>query len=447
MIITSFLLVSVSLINADLTCKDQNGNPVDFFMSYKLPKDSKNKEIQGIKEGFAFFYLDGNVKSLMPSKHDLRDENQAIAHTLNQIYKAKNNLTMARVMWNDELPHSAEHHDESKEKSDEKDKTKESKTKKPSISNKVFKIINKKVSEVKKIAKREAERKTVAKKPTVKKLSSKKESTKKTLSKKKSNEVIDKDSSDKNKTSGINSSKYAHAKGTLAFDKESGFYLIHSIPGFPPVSNYSYPNSGTNYGQSILCITVKFSQVDEIAKQLYFDRPQVYNGYLPTSLVSKVPYFSKVLAGEYQKDKSKTSSVTEIKSRNNVVFKSFAKTAAFKNDLYDGLVAPTLKTGLIVETWRRGKEVELNCSVEHPISDVRTFSVIKTSTFTYTQDHSKLAISADKNKPYVCIGDINRMTTQYTRGGGTTCLMDIYIWKQYYSIPKNITSCDTNGNN
>lgn len=29
--------------------------------------------------------------------------------------------------------------------------------------------------------------------------------------------------------------------------------------------------------------------------------------------------------------------------------------------------------------------------------------------FTETKDHSKLAISGDPNKPYVCIGDINRM--------------------------------------
>ena len=36
-------------------------------------------------------------------------------------------------------------------------------------------------------------------------------------------------------------------------------------------------------------------------------------------------------------------------------------------------------------------------------------------------DHAKWAISLDKKKPFICVGDINRMETQRHRAGGTAC--------------------------
>jgi hypothetical protein len=47
-------------------------------------------------------------------------------------------------------------------------------------------------------------------------------------------------------------------------------------------------------------------------------------------------------------------------------------------------------------------------------------------TFKETQDHSKWAIadasSGSPPRPFVCIGGINRMTSQFTRGGSTFCV-------------------------
>ena len=61
--------------------------------------------------------------------------------------------------------------------------------------------------------------------------------------------------------------------------------------------------------------------------------------------------------------------------------------------------------------------------------------------FTTTHDHSKWAISLDKKKPYVCIGDINRMESQRKRAGGTACFILPTVWKTFKRSVKNIESC------
>lgn len=50
-----------------------------------------------------------------------------------------------------------------------------------------------------------------------------------------------------------------HTKGVVVGDSVSGFWLVHSVPHYPPESGnnaYAYPKTGTVYGQSFLCITM-----------------------------------------------------------------------------------------------------------------------------------------------------------------------------------------------
>lgn len=47
-------------------------------------------------------------------------------------------------------------------------------------------------------------------------------------------------------------------------------------------------------------------------------------------------------------------------------FKSFAKTRHFGRDLYEDLVAPTLRSDLNVETWQHGTgNLASNCTLSH----------------------------------------------------------------------------------
>ncbi|XP_062610704.1 deoxyribonuclease-2-alpha-like [Saccostrea cucullata] len=66
--------------------------------------------------------------------------------------------------------------------------------------------------------------------------------------------------------------KYGHTKGAYAFDDESGFWMISSIPKFPQPKNigYLYGESQLEYGQTVLCVTVRFTllQTMNIYKEL-----------------------------------------------------------------------------------------------------------------------------------------------------------------------------------
>ena len=52
----------------------------------------------------------------------------------------------------------------------------------------------------------------------------------------------------------------------------------------------------------------------------------------------------------------------------------------------------------------------------------------------YTKDHAKWAVSAEPN--WICVGDINRQTSQEKRGGGTIRFEDQDLWEQLSKIDK-----------
>lgn len=54
--------------------------------------------------------------------------------------------------------------------------------------------------------------------------------------------------------------------GLLLWNKVQGFWLIHSIPQFPPTpeEGYGYPPTGRRNGQTGICITFKYNQYEAI---------------------------------------------------------------------------------------------------------------------------------------------------------------------------------------
>ncbi|KHJ80091.1 deoxyribonuclease-2 domain protein [Oesophagostomum dentatum] len=196
----------------------------------------------------------------------------------------------------------------------------------------------------------------------------------------------------------------------MFFDETSGVWLIHSVPKFPPPDHYEYPASGHDYGQTMLCLSFNYAALSNIATQLYYNKPNIYSSQLPTKIAADYPVLSQVIAGKYKQGEPYSSTVT-LNTINGQKFTSFAKTNQFNNDLYDGLVAPALQSDLIAETWRRGSEVPLSCSTTYHTNDALQIQVGTTSEFKYTKDHSKMARSTDPTKPWVCIGDINRMVS------------------------------------
>ena len=107
------------------------------------------------------------------------------------------------------------------------------------------------------------------------------------------------------------------------------------------------------------------------------------------------------------------SHVTRLQSSEGNEFISFAKYTKYYKDLYFQLVAPTLQSNLLTETWQHINKENINstCNTTYTVEDIRSISINADGlddpvTFSDYHDHSKFAIG--KEDPYVCIGDINR---------------------------------------
>jgi deoxyribonuclease II len=84
-----------------------------------------------------------------------------------------------------------------------------------------------------------------------------------------------------------------HTKGVVVFDKADGFWLVHSVPKFPPhpaTDPFGYPSTGEKFGQSFLCISVSTPQTaDLIGLQFLYNHPFVYSVNFPDWAAGNYP--------------------------------------------------------------------------------------------------------------------------------------------------------------
>ncbi|KAG1660874.1 Deoxyribonuclease-2-alpha [Nymphon striatum] len=274
------------------------------------------------------------------------------------------------------------------------------------------------------------------------------------------------------KPSGSWTEDFGHTKGFLAADNNTGFYVTHSVPKFPPAvaNGYGYPHSGEKYGQAAMCISIKSDQVDKIGQyiviffhfinfnannkpkkyvgslgaQIRINEPWVYDHNMPADLKANYPNLYKAMIQEVPDHDSRVSSFS---SANGTIFTSFAKSGDYGKDLYASLVAQKLETDIQTETWWihcDQNRLNASCDTDYKVYNVENlnYDVVDVS-FTNYNDHSKFVVSVHSQKPWVCVGDINRATTQFRRGGGTTCLKDLSIWKSYHNIVTKTDDCDS----
>eukprot|EP01132_Coremiostelium_polycephalum_P005337 gene5337-6657_t len=371
LILVTFLLffiisvvVTESKIESEITCLDENGKAVDWWVIQKLPTLTGTDG--RFLKGLAYAYADKNSESLNLTDKWLDDHSNALGYTLNQIYDNRNSDDLMWLMYNDQPPES-------------------------------------KVS-----------------------------------------------------------SDYAHSKGVLALTNKTGFWLIHSTPRFPLVpsdseNTYHFPSNEVRNGQSYLCISFDSKEsLDTISRKLFINRPYIYNYKIPTGFPLKTTDIEKLLMGGFES--LPTGETSELKSRDGLQFKVFAKNKEWNQDLYESLLQSSIKQDMIITTWRLGAGYTIMptfCQPKYTWDSVNSLQLKITHdagvmyTWRYTKDHSKWAISLDDDNQehYVCIGDINRMYSQFKRGGGTACFINNKLWQSYFNLVSNADFCTVDDRN
>uniref|UniRef100_A0A3Q0S5Y7 deoxyribonuclease II n=1 Tax=Amphilophus citrinellus TaxID=61819 RepID=A0A3Q0S5Y7_AMPCI len=91
-----------AVCSAEISCKNEEGEPVDWFIIYKLPRYVNGD----IGSGVEYMYLDSSKESWEMSKYMINSSQGAIANTLNQLYMGKEYKfnTSVYALYNDAPP-------------------------------------------------------------------------------------------------------------------------------------------------------------------------------------------------------------------------------------------------------------------------------------------------------------------------------------------------------
>ena len=250
---------------------------------------------------------------------------------------------------------------------------------------------------------------------------------------------------------GTASSSYGHSKGLVAIDASgsgSGFWLTHSTPHFPASSGsaeFYFPQTEIKYGQTFLCMKLSDKDtIENIGAHLQLIKPFVYLTRMDLSQLSDYPNILNVLNGNWTKENA--THVGEM-SVGGLKMTTLSKNTAWNNALWGALVAPHFEQHLVVQSWIRGYAEGAYCPPNH------TYEVVDTLTlrmpdgngtvqyWTEGSDHAKWAISSTDGSSLVCVGDINRMTSQFKRGGGAVCFESPVLHSQLSDVVNSTTSC------
>ncbi|KAL7396339.1 hypothetical protein ABVT39_004511 [Epinephelus coioides] len=330
------MLLCCTVCSSTMSCKNEAGEPVDWFVIYKLPK------IGEVGSGVDYMYLDSSVGSWQMSKFMVNTSEGAMGNTLKQLYmgQAYKSNSSVYALYNDGPP--------------------------------ILEYIK----------------------------------------------------------------GYGHTKGVLLFDHSQGFWISHSIPHFPsfPERGYLYPSSGKVNGQTALCMTYQYDQFLQIAKQMAYLYPRVYNCSVPVAFLADLPQLAQLCEGS-KPPLASDKRVEQLFSVEGEKFASFVKSERFVDDIYTGWVAQALGANLLVESWQtQGHELPSNCSLPKHTMNIKRIRLPGLAPFLSRHDHSKWCVSQAYEDQVTCLGDLNREEAQMWRGGGLVCTFNPLIYKAFRQV-------------
>lgn len=225
----------------------------------------------------------------------------------------------------------------------------------------------------------------------------------------------------------ISTNNDGHCKGIIAWNNKNISWLVHSVPDFPQYFDGNdiskIHESKKTYGQSFACVMIPYDEntITKIKNQIHIMNANIFisNCY-----------------EEYREEFKKNDKHKKIQNTMNINknIHHIAKSKKFNADLYeDYLMKEFCKNAnnahCICQTWIRGykyPESEIVKNVNSVEWNPTVFNNIK---YDLNKDHSKWCISQSSSHKWVCVGDVNRMTSQKTRGGGGFVIMDNTLHK------------------
>lgn len=238
---------------------------------------------------------------------------------------------------------------------------------------------------------------------------------------------------------GTTSSSKAHSKGVLAYNDVSyvGFFVDHSMPKFPAFNgftiNTTIDSSETIYGQHAFCLTLDDSILSDLVSKLLPIRPYMYaTNFNNPNVINNLLSTGDIAAPDY----------TDLFTYKNITLNSTQMRFIFKNGKVNGSIFEDglnnmLGSPILAETWGRPLQAPW-CGTPY-VGNINYIQFNTQVNWKETQDHSKWAYAVNNN--FVCFGDMNRMTSQWTRGGAFYCLNSAPLKQAMVSITGQTQAC------
>uniref|UniRef100_A0A3B3CFY6 Deoxyribonuclease-2-alpha n=1 Tax=Oryzias melastigma TaxID=30732 RepID=A0A3B3CFY6_ORYME len=237
------------------------------------------------------------------------------------------------------------------------------------------------------------------------------------------------------------SSSYGHSKGVVMLDRQTGVWLSHSTPQFPAYQSQNFwPESGNKNAQTFMCITFPYAQFKEIGLQLKYIHPYSFDSHFSTTFHEELRCVAQRSCYPKKEPWFKVGQLTSMGGRS---FLSFAKYTRFKDDLYSGLITNELPSNLFVKSWGKMRDpLASNCSssIPHHVYNVKSVK-LQNDKFDNMVDHSKWCVTSDES--WTCVADMNRETSQMSRGGGALCMSSNNVGRAFRSMISEYEPCKT----
>ena len=220
--------------------------------------------------------------------------------------------------------------------------------------------------------------------------------------------------------------------------------ILHSFPSFPNISSSNYGNYHSvtldinnpqmMYGQDMLCVTLNPTDLFRVAGLMSITLPNVF-AHRVTQPNSNITLLinNKTISSAY------AYSGYNYKTPNGFNFTYFSKSASAGYDIYEKEISPFYSDGMYCETWGRPYEPDF-CPPEYKYRNLNIDEIrIGKYWWTSYNDHSKWSIGI--SVPFVCFTDMNRMESQWVRGGGALCTINPALHEYFKSITLKYDSC------
>jgi deoxyribonuclease-2 len=224
----------------------------------------------------------------------------------------------------------------------------------------------------------------------------------------------------------VHGTTHGHCKGIITWNTVTKrlSWLVHSVPHFPQtfklnekgqaeLSNIEHAEE--LFAQSFIYIEIDYEngKLHDILEQVYHMQPHIYLSNTVDKVINK---------------KHKTADCKKLWLGENLFH--VAKSPKDHIDIYEDFIVDEFGGPCLVETWLRGQVIKETDAVTH----IKEMMGTDNKSYTESHDHSKIALSAEKRVPWVCIGDLNRMESQKSRGGGGIIVLDEKLWLAYRSL-------------